>query len=115
MARPQVPPILTPVVPGPGTTAMPSPLKLLAFDLGALGGRQLWRVGVALLAAAWPAFAQAPVASLREKTDDGRYVLQVAFSPDGKTLAALVTSWKKDSNVKVLLWDVPSRKQVATL
>ncbi|MGH3391648.1 MAG: WD40 repeat domain-containing serine/threonine protein kinase [Actinomadura sp.] len=57
-----------------------------------------------------------PTPSLAATLSDGNNVADVAFSPDGKLLAASVfddTSDARDGEVK--LWDMAGRRQVATL
>ncbi len=52
------------------------------------------------------------IATLRGHTD---HITSVAFSPDGTMLAAGATSKDPQSDAKIILWDVETRKEIDTL
>lgn len=52
------------------------------------------------------------IATLRGHTD---HITSVAFSPDGTMLAAGATSKSPQSDAKIILWDVETRKEIDTL
>jgi WD40 repeat protein len=61
-----------------------------------------------------PATVSRPVATLTNPNDDGVSGL-VAFSPDGKTLAAADTDSNTSSDTSAFLWDVATGRRIATL